>query len=258
MLNMLMSAPGATFIRLQEGFVDHYYLDAVNVGTIGIGFTAGSEAFMDWWHRNKPGQKFGPGARMTRAEAESALQYVNQYEYGQAVNKFLKNPVTQNVFDGMLSPVFNCGRGSLKWGWAAEINAGHIDKGAELLKGTATTAKGKILKGLVRRRKEEALLISKGVYTGVNTVLVAMPVPVQAEVDAAMADGILMRGESGPAVRKLIHDLTQLGYYNGTQDDVFGRGTEAAVLTFQRANKLLADGWAGETTLGTISRQIAA
>lgn len=246
---MQLSPNGAAFVRGHEGFVARYYLDPVGIGTIGIGFTWGSASFRQWWAANKPGVKFGPGATMTRAEAERALIYLCSKEYGKAVNDFLLKKVPQHVFDGMVSPVFNLGPGSLKWKWATAARIGDLARAAEHLRVTGTTAKGKTLAGLVRRRKEEALLLEKGVYTGVGEV--------QREPIDAMADGILQRGEAGPAVAKLIVDLTTLGFYDGLQDDVFGPGTESAVMAFQRSAGLKADGWAGPLTLAAIAAALA-
>lgn len=255
LVQMEMSLKGAAFIRLQEGFVDHFYYDAVHVGTIGIGFTFRSNAFQVWWMHNKSNMRFGPGATMTRAEADSALIEINRFEYGKAVNIEMSGsklePFPQNVFDGVLSPVFNFGPGSVHWDWAQLIKQGKVDQGAvELQK--HNTAKGKVLAGLVRRRKEEAILLTKGVYTGVDTIRApAIVVPKD-----AMSDGMLERGEAGPAVAKLIQDLTTLGYYKGSKDDLFGYGTEAAVIAYQRSKNLKADGAAGPRTLASIAQDL--
>lgn len=244
---MELSAKGAAFLRLQEGFVDHWYLDAVKVPTIGIGFTWRSAAFRKWWGANRPGQAFARGATMSRQDAEQVLILLCAEEYGHAVNAFLGGrAVDQNVFDGVTSPVYNCGAGALAWDWADLIKAGKIDAGARKLETTAVTARGKRLAGLVRRRHEESILIRTGFYTGV----VGAPAP-SAPPDAT-ADGVLTRGERGAAVASLIRDLHRLGYYGGVLDDVFGRGTEAAVLKFQRAHRLKDDGAAGPKTLAAI------
>lgn len=239
-----LSDKGAAFIRGHEGFVARWYRDPVGVWTIGTGFTWRSAAFREWWAKNKPGQAKYTG-RMTRSESDDALRYLCKHEYGKAVNKFLSKKVPQHVFDGMTSPVYNLGPGSLKWTWAKFAKAGDYSAAAARLRKTGTTASGKRLPGLVRRRKEEALLLEKGIYTGVDAGSHQEPVD-------AMADGVLVRGEAGKAVAKLIKDLTKLGYYDGVQDDIFGLGTEAAVLDFQNAKGLKADGYAGPETLAAI------
>ncbi len=243
---MDLSLAGAAFVRYEEGFVGHFYRDAVGVGTIGVGFTWGSAAFRQWWAANKPGIAFGPGATMTRDEAEKCLVYLFANEYGKAVNQFLGHDVPQNVFDGMGSPVYNLGPGSLQWRWAALAKAGDYAGCAAALRITGTTAKGRTLSGLVRRRKEEAALIESGVYAGVTA-------NVSYQRSDPMSDGMLTRGERGPAVASLIADLAELGYYKGNLDDIFGYGTEAAVLAFQRDHGLKPDGIADAGTLKAIN-----
>lgn len=248
---MEISAKGAAFVRLHEGFVAKWYKDPVGIGTIGCGFTWASDSFRKWWKANKRGQTFGPGARMSREEADDALIVLFREEYGKAVNDFLgKKKVPQHVFDGMASPVFNIGARALKWKWAQAIKAGDYANGAKLLRTTATTARGKQLKGLVRRRAEEADLIAKGVYAGVGAAK-ANPVD-------AMDDGVLQRGERGAAVAELIRDLAHLGFYEGTMDDIFGPGTERAVMAFQEAHGLKATGVADAATLKAIGKALEA
>lgn len=60
---------------------------------------------------------------------------------------------------------------------------------------------------------------------------------------------VLRLGSKGTSVSQLQQRLKDLGYYSGTVDGVFGTGTEQAVIRFQRANGLTADGVAGEKTL---------
>lgn len=245
-----LSAKGATFIRLHEGFVARWYLDPVGIPTIGIGFTWRSNSFRQWWKSNKSGVEFQRGATMTRKEAENALQFLVDEEYGKAVNEFLKKKVKQHVYDGMVSPVFNLGPGSLKWEWAAAIKRGDVTGGARRLSTTGVTAQGVRLAGLVRRRREESQLIAKGIYKGVNTShSVAVKLP-------AMADNILERGEAGLEVAQLIRDLHKLDFYDGVLDDVYGHGTEAAVLDYQRARSIAVDGKAGPETLREIAKDM--
>jgi lysozyme len=243
---MDLSPAGAAFVRHHEGFVARYYLDPVKVPTIGIGFTWRSEAFRAWWARNRPGQTFGPNSTMTRAEAEDALIYLMREEYGKAVNRFLDRQVQQHVFDGMASVVFNCGAGTLTDRWADAIKRGDIRAAAELLKTTRVTAKGKRLAGLVSRRLDEAELIELADY--------AIGRPRGTQIDP-MADGMLVRGERGDAVRQLQSDLQAAGFYSdGVVDGIFGPGTEAAVMEFQRSAGLADDGYAGPLTLAALAQ----
>lgn len=248
---MNLSDKGAAFIRAHEGFVPKYYLDPVCVPTIGIGFTWRSSAFREWWAKNK-NVAFAKGATMTRAEADAALVFLAEREYGKAVGDFF-GALKQHQYDGATSVVYNCGAGTLGDRWADALKKGNVATAADLLEGTRVTAKGKRLAGLVRRRKEEAALIEFGKYTGVADASERGDVPKD-----AMADGMLTRGERGPAVAALIKDLAALGYYDGVKDDVFGYGTEAAVLAFQRDKGLAADGDAGPKTLAAVAAAVAA
>jgi lysozyme len=245
---MNLSPEGATFLRLHEGFVDHVYADPVGIFTIGIGFTWGSAAFRDWWAKNKPGVPFAKGAKMTREEADAALIYICAREYGKAVNDFLApHKVRQHVFDGMTSPVYNLGTGSLKWKWAAAVRNMDLREAAARLRNTGTTGKGPKgrvkLAGLVRRRKEEADLLQNGNYGSAAALVDTDP----------MADGMLVRGERGKAVAELQDRLSKARFYKGAVDGIFGYGTEAAVLEYQRHKGLNADGYAGPKTLAALN-----
>ncbi|WP_158008729.1 peptidoglycan-binding protein [Rhizobium sp. AC27/96] len=183
---------------------------------------------------------------MTKAESDAVLQLISDEEYGAAVDKFLAGRMTpQTAFDGATSVVFNCGAGALEWTWATAIKAAEYDLAGTRLLSTAVTQKGKVLAGLVARRKDEARLISQGIYAS-GGAGATMP-------DPAMADGILERGERGPSVLQLQHRLIAAGYKPGNPDGIFGYGTQSAVLAFQRAKGLQADGFAGPKTLAALA-----
>lgn len=246
---MRLSKQGAADIRLHEGFVDHWYLDPVGIPTIGVGFTWRSAAFRDWWSKRRPGEAFQQGASMSRAEADDCLVALADQEYGAAVNRFLGRVVMQNVFDGGTSVVFNCGAGALEWSWAGLMRSGDYAGAADKLRVTAITAKKPNgerveLAGLKRRRADEARLIEFGVYLSQGE-----GVPMTEPVDEAIADGVLIRGERGPSVANLQRDLIRHGFQPGKVDGLFGYGTEAAVMAFQKAHGLTADGYAGPLTL---------
>jgi lysozyme len=247
---MKLSTQGAADIRAHEGFVDHYYLDPVKIATIGVGFTMRSAAFRQWWAANKQGQAFAPGATMSRAEADDALVALADDEYGAAVNRFLGKTVPQHVFDAMLSVCFNCGPGSLDWEWARLAKAGDYQAAADKLRTTAITAKRSDgtrvqLPGLVSRRADEARLLATGVYSTGGKV--SMP------GDTAMSDGVLRRGERGEAVANLQRNLIRFGFQPGAADGVFGYGTEAALVAYQKTAGLSADGIAGPQTLAKLA-----
>lgn len=57
------------------------------------------------------------------------------------------------------------------------------------------------------------------------------------------------QGSQGSEVKQVQTKLRDLGYYKGSIDSVFGSQTKAALLSFQRAKGLTADGIAGPKTL---------
>ena len=61
-------------------------------------------------------------------------------------------------------------------------------------------------------------------------------------------DKNLKKGASGDAVKTMQEQLIRLGYLTGKADGKFGAKTYAALVAFQKANKLTADGVAGAKT----------
>ena len=246
---MKLSAKGAAFVRLHEGFVAKWYKDPVGIPTIGVGMTWRSTSFRAWWEKNKPGQPFARGATITKDEADEALIAMCRAEYGAAVNKFLGKAVPQHVFDAMVSVTYNCGARCLGWTWARLAKAGDYAGAAQKLRTTAVTAKGKRLAGLVRRRSEEAKLLKDGVYTGVKD-------GGKSTAPKPKTDHILKRGAKGEYVLELQKNLVALGYGPLVADGDFGKATEAAVKRFQTDHGLRVDGWAGNRTQAAIGKAL--
>ena len=59
----------------------------------------------------------------------------------------------------------------------------------------------------------------------------------------------LRSGSRGEAVKQMQQALISLGYLKGSADGKFGAQTRQAVIDFQKANRLTADGLAGKKTL---------
>ena len=69
----------------------------------------------------------------------------------------------------------------------------------------------------------------------------------------AKAGETMKRGSTGAEVKKLQNLLIQMGYLNGKADGIYGTNTAKAVMAFQKANSLKADGVAGAKTLSAIN-----
>ena len=68
---------------------------------------------------------------------------------------------------------------------------------------------------------------------------------------------LLRRGSSGPDVLTLQTTLKQLGFDPNGVDGTFGPGTEAAVIAFQKAKGLTADGIVGPNTMAALQGSAA-
>ena len=69
-----------------------------------------------------------------------------------------------------------------------------------------------------------------------------------ADEAAVFAVAVLRKGSKGNEVKEVQRRLKQWGYYSGGVDGVFGAGTRAAVIAFQKKNGLTADGVVGKAT----------
>lgn len=76
------------------------------------------------------------------------------------------------------------------------------------------------------------------------------------EIYTAKNPNTLQSGDSGSKVTQLQNALKLLGFYTGGVDGKFGSGTKKAVMQFQRANGLTADGLAGTKTQTLLYAQV--
>ena len=84
-----------------------------------------------------------------------------------------------------------------------------------------------------------------------TSVPVVTPVPT---VGPSPTPKSIQRGfTDSDEVREIQRRLKELGYYSGPADGDFGPATEKAVISFQKANKLNADGKVGEKTLAMLN-----
>lgn len=76
--------------------------------------------------------------------------------------------------------------------------------------------------------------------------------------DSIAKPGTLRQGDKGSQVKKLQEDLKKLGYFSGTATGEYGSVTKKAVISFQKAYSMSADGIAGSKTLAKISAALSA
>jgi peptidoglycan hydrolase-like protein with peptidoglycan-binding domain len=86
---------------------------------------------------------------------------------------------------------------------------------------------------------------------------IAQTEPVYLAQVASPSSGALKLNSTGDAVSELQQQLAALGYFNGEVTGFFGTTTQAAVIQFQEANGLTADGVVGAATQTALSQKTA-
>ena len=241
-----MSPRGRAFMHGHEGNPLTCYLDVVRVPTIGRGFTMRSAAVRR--ELAKIGiTKLVPGkTKITAKQSDAIFEAVLRDEFEPAV--VAKSPAnrTQYQMDASTSGIYNLGTGAMDWQWAKLWRAGQIKAAADYFASHYNTAGGKKIAGLVRRRKEEALLFEKGIYTGVGQ---GTP-RVATEVAPAAPD---------PVVKEAQSILSAKGFNPGAIDGWMGKKTKDAVIAYQQAHPhLVADGIISTATLSQLRRDAVA
>lgn len=136
-------------IKEFEGLELTAYLCPSKVWTIGYGST--------FYEDGKPVKQ---GDKITKERAEKLLPNIVT-KFAQAVSNSLKNTVTQNQFDAMVSLCFNIGIGNFRASTLLKmVNKGDYAGAADEFT-KWNKAKGKVLAGLVRRREAEQALFIK-------------------------------------------------------------------------------------------------
>lgn len=234
---MKTSEKGIGFLVGHEGFVSRAYLDPVNVLTIGTGFTNRSGSFRKFW-----GRKIRPGDTITRGQNRKALKAALKEEYEPPVRKGMPKDAKQHEFDAAVSATFNLGARFMGWKAARLWREGKRDAAATVWRSNYNKAGGRTLRGLVRRRKEEAHLFLTGEYIGVRE-------GIQRQETATKAV------EPDPVVKEAQEALKRFGFDPGAIDGWMGRNTKAAVLAYQKTHPHLNnDGIIGPATLAQLRR----
>lgn len=236
---MRTSEKGRAYLRGHEGTVLTCYLDPVGVPTIGTGATLSSVVAFDFFK----GVLIPGRTKITEREADKLLNAMLEHEYEPYVVKGMPG-ANQHEFDAGVDNSYNMGPRTFDWKWAKLWRAGKKRAAADYLARNYHKAKGKVLAGLVRRRKETARILLEGVYPpqhageGVKRTKRAKP--------AASPD---------PVVKEAQELLTSRGFNPGVIDGWMGEKTKAALLAYQQAHPhLVNDGILGPATLAQLRR----
>ncbi len=142
------SKKGVDLIKKYEGFSSKPYLCPANVPTIGFGAT------------------FYPDGRKVKLTDEPVSEVIAEVilkkqleKFEQYVDSYSTDKLNQNQFDALVSFCFNLGPANLKASTLLKkVNANPNDPTIRTEFMKWVKAGGKTLKGLVRRREEEANL----------------------------------------------------------------------------------------------------
>ena len=147
---MKISENGLKLIQEFESFVSTPYQDSARVWTIGYGST--------YYPNGKP--VTGRDKPITREYAETIQRNVISKDFEPVINELLKKEIasgfiTQNMYDAIISLTYNIGVNGFKRSSVLRL----LKQGDKRNAGDAfllwNMAGGKVLKGLVNRRKKE-------------------------------------------------------------------------------------------------------
>ena len=222
---MKISEKGLAMIESFEGCLLKASNKLDGVWTIGYGQTG-----------SYYGKRVHRGMTTTKAEAHAWLRDHSIKTYEDAVTQAVKVPINQNQFDALVSFAYNVGVGAMAGSTAVrKLNAGDYAGAADALT-MWTKCNGKVLAGLVRRRKEERALF----LTPVTQPQTASP-------------DLLRKGDKGDDVKLLQHRLNLLGWQL-TEDGIWGVQTDSAVRGYQYRAGLTVDGIVGAKTRAALIR----
>jgi GH24 family phage-related lysozyme (muramidase) len=226
-----------------EGIVLTCYLDPVGVPTIFCGITMRSRVAKAYFKNG-----LVPGVtKITQAEGMRLFRAMMAEEYEPPVDKGMPG-AKQHEFDAGLDCCYNLGPRSLDWVWAKLWRAGKKDEAANYLATHYHTANGKVLPGLVRRRRQTAKILRHGIY------------PSHAIGEGVAREAVeTAPAKPDPVVKEAQQILTKRGFNPGAIDGWMGQRTKAALLAYQEAHPhLVNDGILGPATLAQLRRDAQA
>lgn len=145
---MQISFNGIQFLKRWEGFKAEAYKDTGGVWTIGYGT-------IKWM-----GKPVEQGMKMTEKEAELALQADLAWAQT-AVNQLVRYPLTQNMFDALVSFVYNVGESAFRRSTLLRLlNQGRVADAAKQFERWKFD-NGKVVQGLLNRREAERALFER-------------------------------------------------------------------------------------------------
>lgn len=202
---MRITQTGIDLIKKFEGCVLHAYKDRIGVWTIGYGHTVGVKS----------------GQKVTQKQAETLLKEDLKIYENHVTKSGVK--VNQNQFDALVSFTYNCGAGSLKTLLSGR-SLNEVSKALLLY----NKAGGRVLQGLVNRRKAEKELFDKEVKV--------VKKPATSKVRNLKLSKPLMQGSDVLDLQKrliALHFYPDITRGDKGRDGWFGKNTDNAYRRWQ-------------------------
>ena len=231
-----VSPRGRRYIYTREGVVRKAYRDAVGKWTIGAGLTADSGVIVP-----------KAGMVITEAENDRLFDLAVDRNYMPRVVKALGASASQHAIDAGVSFDWNTGA-ILRASWVKSYLAGKTDETRQRF-GLWKKAGGKVLRGLERRRAEEANILLLGKYPA-DIDVVGLPTAAETTQFA-----VFVISATTPEIEDVRKGLTSIGFDAGL---VTGKILRSAVEGFQKSYDLTIDGKVGRATVSTLQRELDA
>ena len=214
--NRRMSQTGIDMVKEYEGLYLYAYDDGVGVVTIGYGHTGGDV----YW-----------GLTISEQQAEAWLKEDMQ-EFEAVVNSMVNVPITQNMFDALVSFSFNVGDGALgSSDLLAKLNQGDYRGAAEEF-GRWVHGGGQVMGGLVRRRESEKQLFLTGM-PGTDTT--------RAEPDETAGDSDALLNEKAKLLLEYYNKKTRSLQISGCFGDIRVRGGSTVAVNMDIGDLVLSN-----------------
>jgi lysozyme len=235
------------------------YVDPVGIWTIGWGTTRNLDE----------GRAIMAGDIISRTTAERWLQEEVE-KTAQVVDQLCTVPITQSMFDALVSFGYNMGTGGggLRTSTLLKkLNQNDYEGAAKefgrWVNGEVNGQK-QVLPGLVRRRKAEEILFGRDGLSGefnntsiqgsIDSVVVRQYQPAPLPLPFTR---LLQKGMSGDDCFVLNCALAGLGFLRvGSQPTQFSSVTEDAIKLFQRREDIQVNGQVGQTTKQALERKL--
>jgi lysozyme len=183
---MQISESGLDIIKAFEGYRLSAYQDSVGIWTIGYGSTQGVHV----------------GMVITAAQAEAMLRD-SAVTFQSFVTAVVKQPISQKMFDALVSFTYNVGQGNLQKSSVLRLlNIGDYQSSGDAFL-LWNKAGGQVVAGLVRRRGMERALFLSGI-ADLQTPAAPVAAPVEA---AATPDVPAAEAPVAPAENCVVADI---------------------------------------------------